>query len=170
MPCKKFISIRLQPGKTTRIYVDHVDVNNPHRTLDKLGKFFLQTSTGAGTESNRGTTVRVEPMRWPPPPYDAPIALYLNAQWPFQRDAYGTETYEGNDTAGAHSSRSYPGIEFVYDADAMTLSWNQKAYRGQVTGSVKFDSTSPVWNIVLALDPAAPNARGQLLIDGVDIT
>jgi hypothetical protein len=104
---------------------------------------------------------------WPPPSYDASINIALNAQWP-----NGQSYYEPNDTAGHNAGRSYSELEFVYDEAAKTLSWNQKNVRtpGKLSGSVEFNATTPVWGIVLALDPAAATTKGELLIDGVDIT
>jgi len=162
MPCSKFISIRLEPGKDTRVYVDQMSAP---KTVPGLKKFSLQSLLG--THSNKGTTVCIEAFRWQPPGYDAPMSLALNAQWPF-----GTSYIESNDTAGNATGRSFPSLEFSYDDAAKKLSWSQTNTNppGKLLGSVEFNHHTPVWYIVLELDTRAPTTRGELLINGQDIT
>jgi hypothetical protein len=164
MTCDKFISIRLEPGKKTRVYIDKV-TQTPHQILENLSRFTLRSDIGVHTE--KGTVVSIEALQWPPPSYDASVTLSLNSQWPI-----GTQYYETNDTAGHATGRSFSALEFIYDESAKTLSWNQKNARtpGKLMGSVEFNAITPVWNIVLALDPTATTTKGELLFDGADIT
>ncbi len=166
MPCKKFISIRLKPGEETRIYVD--DMTTPHTTLQRLGSFSL--ASPYVDQDNSGTSVVLEPMKWPPQGYDSPIAFALSAQWPF-----GTQYYESNDSSpGPASGRSFEQIDFVYDEAGKKLSWSQSAVPapkpGRLQGSVEFNDITKAWYIVLTLDPQAAQSRGQLKINGQDIT
>jgi hypothetical protein len=162
MPCSKFISIRLEPGKETRVYVDKM--SGP-KSIPGLRTFSLQSLTG--THSNKGTAVCIEAFRWQPPGYDAPVALALNSQWPF-----GTAYIESNDTAGSAAGRSFSSVEFTYDEPARKLSWNQAGTNppGKLLGSVEFNGRTPVWYIVLTLDPQAPATKGELLVGGADIS
>jgi hypothetical protein len=160
MPCKRFVSIRLdpKPNKKIHFYVD-CDVTKEFRqTLDTLETFTLQSK--GGTPTAKGATVTVEILKWRPPGYDAPVALSLNSQWP-----YGGKYYEEDDMTGADPGRSYSNVEFVYNAGARTLSWNQDKDGGGLVGSIRIPEKR-VCNIVLV---PSKGAQGLLIVDEKDI-
>jgi hypothetical protein len=159
MICNKFISIRLEPGKETRVYVD--SMKKAKRSVNGLRRFQLESPLEQ--QGAKGAAIKIDAMRWPEGQvYGAPISMALSSQWPF-----GTKLYETNDTAGHTTGRSLGGVEFEYDEAAMTLSWSQD-YKGtgaKVSGSIGFNEVSPVWYVTLELDPAATATKGELVID-----
>jgi|GEM_PF-5643950 len=157
MPCKKYISIRLEPGKTTNVYVD--SMTTPKLTFS--GKKTFRLESPYVDQTAKGTTLAVEPLRWPPTGYGAAIALSLSARWP-----YGTRHFEGSDTAGSGQTRSFSGVEFVYD-NARKLVWTQD---DGSSGTVIFQESSPVWYVTLRIDSASTKTRGRLLVGGVDVS
>lgn len=162
MPSSKFISIRLDRNAPPRVYVDDMK-----QFISPAGLKIFTLKADMTKNTAQGATITVDALRWPPEGYDSPISLALGAQWPF-----GTQYYDPNDASGAVKGRSFTEMEFHYDENAKTLSWNQKNDKtpGKLLGSVELNDRTPVWYVVLELDSASKGAKGSLWVDGKDIT
>lgn len=176
MACQSFISIRLEPGFPTRVYID--DMTTPRHTAQTVNSIRLESP--ATNQLQKGAMVTVEAMRWPPTGYDGGVTIPLSGQWPF-----GVREFKPDDISTEHPGRTFPRVDFEYDAAAGRLSWNQVAQdnptnaspapAGRMQGSVQFGYPTPIWYITLRLDKTPlPDGTwlptsGLVFIDGQEI-